>query len=251
MEVIMGTIDGTQEQERKPQMGLTFQDVWAALMESDLKFEKNKEEHDRMFAERDQEFQKSKKEHDRMCEKYDRMFEEHEQRSKENAQMLKELADERKHRAAELKELQRQTGGLHKSFGDLAEHLVAPGVVKKFNALGYHFKTVVGRKSIYDDQGNVLTEIDLLLENGQYSIAVEVKARPKENDIPDHIDRLQILRQEKNQHGDTRRILGAMAGAIFPDTVKKAALKAGLYVLTQAGDTMNLDKPEWFSPSEW
>jgi hypothetical protein len=33
--------------------------------------------------------------------------------------------------------------------------------------------------------------------------------------------------------------------------VKKAALKAGLYVLTQSGDTMNIEKPEWFSPSEW
>jgi len=218
-------------------MGLTFEDVWAALMESDREFQKSKKEHDRMFAE-------SKEEHDRMFEKYDRMFEEHDR-------LFKEFADERKQRAAEMKELQQQMGGLHKSFGDLAEHLVAPGVVKKFNALGYHFETVVGRKSIYDKQGNELSEIDLLLENGQYSIAVEVKARPKERDIPDHIERLQILRQDKNQHGDTRRILGAMAGAIFPDTVKKAALKAGLYVLTQSGDTMNLDKPEWFSPSEW
>jgi hypothetical protein len=106
MEVIMGTVDVAPEQERKPQMGLTFEDVWAAFMESDREFQKSKEEHDRMIAE-----------HDWRFEEYDRMSkerkEEQDRRAKEHDRIFKELADE------ELKELQRQTGGSAQKFWGL------------------------------------------------------------------------------------------------------------------------------------
>jgi hypothetical protein len=39
-----------------------------------------------------------------------------------------------------VKETSRSVGGLQNSFGELAEHLVAPNIEEKFNALGYHFK---------------------------------------------------------------------------------------------------------------
>jgi hypothetical protein len=91
------------------------------------------------------------------------------------------------HRETErtVKRVSRQMGDLHNRFGELAEHLVAPGIIRRFNELGYHFDdTIAERVRLLDSTGQkILTEIDLLLENGDYSIAVEVKSRPTEKDV--------------------------------------------------------------------
>ncbi|MDR1636944.1 MAG: hypothetical protein LBR93_06370 [Treponema sp.] len=147
----------------------------------------------------------------------------------------------------------KEMGDLNNRFGELAEHLVAPGIVRHFNELGYHFgNSVIGRLKILDGPGQkVLTEIDLLMENGEYSIAVEVKSRPTLKDIAHHEKRLAILREYKDKQKDGRKILGAIAGAVFPDEVKKAVIEAGLYVIEQSGDTMRVNIPEGFEPREW
>jgi hypothetical protein len=37
----------------------------------------------------------------------------------------------------------------------------------------------------------------------------------------------------------------------MPDAVRNAALKEGLYVLTQTGDTVKIDVPKGFMPKAW
>jgi len=148
--------------------------------------------------------------------------------------------------------LNKQMGGLHRRFGELAEHLVAPGIRKRFNEFGYHFDSVSpGGHKIYDENGKVKTEVDILLENGEYIVAVEVKTRPAEHHIEHHKKRLEILREHRNKRNDTRKIQGAIAGAVFPSEVKKAVIEAGMYVLEQSGDTMKIDIPEGFVAREW
>ena len=164
----------------------------------------------------------------------------------------KELKESQKETDRQIKNLSSQMGGLHNSFGELAEHLVAPGIIERFNILGYHFDDISrGRREIRDGHGKVKAEIDIMLENGDYIIAVEVKAEPKEKDIERHIKRLEILREHRNKHNDTRKIRGAIAGAVFPHDVKNAAIEAGFYVLEQSGDTMKMVTPEGFIPKEW
>jgi hypothetical protein len=63
--------------------------------------------------------------------------------------------------------------------------------------------------------------------------------------------RLRILRLNRDKKNDKRKIYGALAGAIMPDSVKTAALKAGMYVITQTGDTVKIDVPEGFVPKTW
>jgi len=146
----------------------------------------------------------------------------------------------------------RQIGGLHRSFGQLAEHLVAPNIHKRFNDLGHHFGEVSpGGLRIFDENGKTKTEIDLLLENGETIIAVEVKTKPAVKDIEHHIKRLEILRDHRRGINDKRKIIGAIAGAIFGTEEKKATLDAGLYVLEQSGDTMKIEAPEGFVPKAW
>jgi predicted AAA+ superfamily ATPase len=143
-------------------------------------------------------------------------------------------------------------GDLNNRFGEMAEHLVAPGIVKRFNELGYHFDRIAnGNLRILDGQGNIKTEVAVLLENGEYIIAVEVKTKPVIKDVEHHIKRLEILKEYCEKRRDDRKIRGAIAGAVYGREEMKETLEAGMYVLEQSGDTMKMAIPENFVPREW
>jgi len=169
----------------------------------------------------------------------------------ENREQMKETDRKIQETDRLVKENSKQIGGLHNSFGELAEHLVAPGIVDRFEELGIHI-TSCARKGleIFDARKKIRTEIDILLENRDYLIGVEIKSKPAIKDIDHHIKRLELLREYSKDIGDSRKILGAIAGAIFLPEVKKAVLEAGLYVLVQSGDTMKIEVPEG-PVSEW
>ena len=151
-----------------------------------------------------------------------------------------------------IKELGKQFGDLGNRFGELSEQLVISGVEERFNELGFKFRGIItGGLTIKDEAKKIKAEIDILLENDDYIIAVEVKSRPGLNDIEHHIRRLEILCEHRRKKNDGRKIMGAIAGAVFGAAEKKAALEAGLYVLEQSGDTMKIDVPESFVPREW
>jgi hypothetical protein len=62
---------------------------------------------------------------------------------------------------------------------------------------------------------------------------------------------MEILRRYADEHGDGRRHIGAIAGAIMNEQVKRCAIKSGFYVIEQSGDTVKIDAPEGFKPREW
>ena len=201
----------TTTETREPEMGLTFEKVWAMFQESDLRMQKLSEETDRKIRETNEET------------------------------------------ARQIKETNQQIGRLGNRFGELAEHLVAPNIVQKFNDLGFHFDDISELRRVIEDEssGQKIAEFDILLENGESIIGVEVKSKPSRDDVEDHTRRLRILRGNKDKKNDKRKIYGALAGAIMSDTVKTAALKAGMYVITQTGDTVKIDVPEDFIPQAW
>ena len=151
-----------------------------------------------------------------------------------------------------VKRISKQMGGLHNSFGELAEHLVAPGIVKRFNELGYSFDRISSKGCyIYDEKGKVIAEIDILLENSEVMIAVEVKSRVTTKDIEKHVKRLEILREYRNKYRDDRKLRGSIASAVFLPGMKEEVIEAGFYTIEQSGDTMLIDLPEGFVPREW
>jgi len=168
------------------------------------------------------------------------------------AAQQKENAERQKETDRQMKETGIRMGLLNNRFGELAEHLVAPGIERKFNALGYKFNGVAPNGfEILGEDGKLKTQIDILLENGSCIMAVEVKSKPKMQDIEHHIKRLEILRQYRNKNNDNRKIYGTIAGAIFGDAEKQACINAGFYAIMQTGDTMQIDVPEGFLPKEW
>jgi len=177
------------------------------------------------------------------------MFQESDRRREEER---KESEERRKEMERFMEELGKQMGDLHNRFGELAEHLVVPSIAQRFNEMGFHFDSVApGGEKIFDRNGKVIAQTDILLKNSDYIVAIEVKVKPDMEDVPEHINRLGILRDYWTNKGDRRKLLGAIAGAIFPETVKKTAAKAGLYVLVQSGDTMKIEIPEGFVPREF
>jgi hypothetical protein len=93
-----------------------------------------------------------------------------------------------------------------------------------------------------------IAEIDIFLENGDCAMAVEVKSQPTTEGIKTHCGRMERLRLYSNKHNDTRKLYGAIAGAIFSDNAKDYALKQGLYIIEQSGDksgdTVKITEPE-------
>jgi hypothetical protein len=166
---------------------------------------------------------------------------------------IENLSAQQEKTEKEIKKLSKQMGALGNRFGELAEHMVFPAVVKRFNELGYHFNfEFAGNCKVRDQNNQIIAEIDAYLENGTTIAVVEVKTKPDLNDIDKHLQRIEKLKQNRKEKNESPKILiGAIAGAIFPKEVKEATLQTGFYVFVQSGDTMKLEIPEGFEPREF
>jgi hypothetical protein len=152
----------------------------------------------------------------------------------------------------EVKMLNEQMGGLHNSFGEMAEFMIAPAMADLFNDLGFHItEDAICNRKIRDENGRKLAEIDLLMGNGDYLFAIEIKTSMENKDIEKHRKRLEILREHINRTGDRRKIQGGMAVAAMKEEDRKAILDAGFYPIEPSGSMMKTDLPEGFVPREW
>jgi hypothetical protein len=183
------------------------------------------------------------------------MFQETDRKMQETDRLMRESSEKAEREMRELRESLRETsrivGDLGNKFGELAEHLVAPNIAEKFNALGYGFTCTTTHTKFCDSNGQIMAEVDVLLNNRDFVMAVEVKAQPTEEHVREHIQRMEILRRYADEHGDGRKHIGAIAGAIMNEQVRRYAIKSGFYVIEQSGDTVKIDAPEGFKPREW
>jgi hypothetical protein len=204
--------------------GLDFEQVWAALMENREQFKET-----------------------------DRKIQEVAERQKENARQLKETERIMKEKAEQLdKRLDKQLGKLGNRFGELVEHLVAPNLSEKFNELGFCFTKTAMDVEIKDPQNpKNNAEVDVLLENGDIVIAVEVKSKPNDKDVDDHVRRMGILRRHADEKGDRRKYQGAIAAAVMGEAVRRYVQKKGFYVIEQTGDTVRIHIPKSFKARNW
>ena len=172
------------------------------------------------------------------------------QGQKEHEKWLKEHEESRKELDRRMKETDKQIGDLGNRFGEMVEHLVAPSIKEKFNALNFNFDIVSQNQKI-SNNGRTLAEIDLLLENDDLAIAVEVKANPSEKDVDKHVHRMEVLSQKADAKKDKHKYQGAIAGAVMSGEVRDYAHKTGFYVIEQTGDTVRINIPEGFKAREW
>jgi hypothetical protein len=210
---------------------VTFEKVWASLME----------------------LSESGKETDRRIKEFDRGMQELKLSMQETDRRLQETDRLVRETAEQMKETDKKVGKLSNNLGELIEKLLVPDTLAKFKAMGYTFTKIGPNVIIKGEHNRNLAEIDFVLENGEYVMIGEVKLRPHEEDVIEHVERMKKVRAHSYEHGDTRKFIGAIAGAIFRDDVKKRAQAAGFYVITASGEDVDIEpSPEGWEPrTEW
>jgi hypothetical protein len=175
------------------------------------------------------------------------------ERQKETERLLKENAERLDRQLKKsARQLNKQLGKLGGRYGEMVEYMVAPNLLKKFRKLGLVFNKVHQQSKIEDENNKTIAEVDITLENGDKVMLVEVKSKPTTEDITDHIKRIEKVRKHADSHNDKRKFLGAVAGMVFNDDIKKFAMKNGFYVIEPSGKTFIITPPEGeYTPREW
>jgi len=229
---------------------LSFETVWAALME------------DRRRAEEmDERFNKTDEYHKEVGERLDRLGEylkevgERVDRTTENIDKMGERVDRTTENIDKMGKkfdsVCENVGGLNRSLGELIEILIAARLWEKFPEYG--LKRAYQQIPIYDETNNMKTDIDILLVNTIMCMAVEVKRKLDDtDDVDHHIRRMQLIRKYPPEQIGSKQLVAAMAGGVVDPDVKDYAYQSGFYVLELTGESVHLiPPPENFKPKNW
>jgi hypothetical protein len=228
----------------------TFESVWAMMQENALRMK----ETDRLIKEislQMKETDRQMKETDQKIQETDRIVKETSLQMKETDRTVKETSLQMKKTDRAVKEANRIAGNLGNKLGIVVEHLVLANIKEKFNALGYTFTKTGPSVLIEDASKKLVAEVDAMLENGEYALAVEVKTQLRAEHVDEHVERMEKLRRYADERRDRRKFIGAVAGAVVGDNVKAYAERKGFYVIRQSGDTVVIENPKEFKPKEW
>jgi hypothetical protein len=155
--------------------------------------------------------------------------------------------------AARVDRVTANVGGLNRSMGELIETLIAARLWEKFDAYPYDFRRAYQRVPLYDENDQVRTDIDILLTNGDYVMAVEVKASlHRADEVDRHLKRMELILKYPPDQGKGKIVLGAMAGGIVDPDIQAYAQSVGFFVLELTGESVRLaTPPEGFKPRQW
>ena len=121
--------------------------------------------------------------------------------------------------------------GKNKSFVKLAGNIKLHDIIEKFDEMGIIFTEQSFNKQIWDKNNpNSITEIKIQLENDDLVVAVEVKLKPSQADIDEHIEKVEKLQSIAYRRNDRREFRGAIAGTINPK-VREYAESKGFLIL--------------------
>jgi len=201
----------TAEQAAEAAKGLTFEQVWAILIKTDARLEETLEETAKQLRKSQEETARQLRE-----------------TQEETARQLRES---QKRTEKIVGDLSKNLGGLGNSLGRFTETMFSTELWKKFNELGYNF-TKQGPNTKFMRYGQVLAEVDFILENGEYAMPIEIETELSALDVNDHLECIEKIRQYMDERGDMRILVGAVAGGIISDDVAKYAHKRGLFVIT-------------------
>ncbi len=161
-----------------------------------------------------------------------------------------ELVEIQKATDRQIQRTESELGRLSKRMGEVVEFMVAPNLCEKFREFGFNFSQSNQNTIVSDKANKISFEIDVKLENYSKAMLVEVKTKPTTEDVKDHVKRLEKMRKFADLHNDKRAFLGAVAGAVITDNVRKYVLKQGFFVIEPSGEGFNITSPKG-QPKEW
>ncbi len=155
-------------------------------------------------------------------------------------EQIKETSEQMKRTEKLVKALTQNISGVNKSIGLEAEEFFYSSLKRN--------PTIANIKFDYlyqNDKRNLkgeMQEIDILLENGSSVGIVEVKNRVSQNSI-DQLDNIMERFDYFHPIYKEYKVIGALAGKIFPKHLQEQALKKGYSVITQQGDQIEQINP--------
>ena len=184
-------------------------------------------------------------------------------RSQELDKHLKELSEREERRSQEavlrsqelnkvIDRLEKNLGGLGNSMGELIETLIASRLWEKFAGYPYNLQRAYRRIPIYNTENRIITDIDILLADSEWVMAVEVKREPDKDDIDHHIKRMGRIVKYPPAEVKGKKLLGAIAGGAVDPDIHDYAHQIGFFILELKGESVALvPPPPSFSPRTW
>jgi len=150
------------------------------------------------------------------------------------------------------KEFNENLGGLTNSWGDFLEGLAKPGILELFNNMGIEIHNALPRVKEYKDKLKYY-EIDLLLFNDIYVVAVEIKSILTKNHINQHLARINKIQTypPKILNLKGKKIIAAIAAISIEDEVINYAIKNGFYVMVQKSNLIEIVNRQEFTPKQF
>jgi len=145
-------------------------------------------------------------------------------------------------------ETSRSVNALTGKWGKFVEGLVAPGAVRMFKERGIEVRETSTRVEAHRNGREM--EIDVLVVNEEYVLAIEVKSTLKVEDVNEHIEKLKGFREFFPRFKD-KKVIGAVAGIVMEETVDRYAYRKGLFVIGQTGEMVKILNDEEFKPKTW
>jgi hypothetical protein len=196
------------------------------------------------------------KETDRQMKETDRQMKETDRQMKETGLKIKETDRILQESIQEMRASNKRTDKKLAEFGDrlgeIIEVIVEGGIVRKFRELGYSFSGCSRRYEFENKQLAISGEIDLFLEDGDDALAAEIKTKLTISDIKEHIKRMERFRKYADARNDKRRFLAAVGGGVVCKEVQDYAMKNGIYVIIQSGESVEIAPlPKGFKARVW
>jgi len=222
----------------------TPEEIWAILRETQRENQREREEARKEEAQQRKEEAQRRKKANREMKELRESIKELRESQKETDRLMQKTE-------IEIDKMSKNIGGLGNSVGGLIETLIAAHLWEKFPE--YNMQRAYRRIPIYDENNKVKTDIDILLVNSEWAMAVEVKREVDKDDVDDHIVRMgRILQYPPALLPPQLKVLGAMAGGVVAPDAAAYAHQCGFFVLELAGESVvRLPDPPDFKPKEW
>ncbi|MCL1992435.1 MAG: hypothetical protein FWG66_05770 [Spirochaetes bacterium] len=224
---------------RRHQHPATPEEIWAILRENAIGMAELREEQRKTDLQM-KETALQMKETDRQMKETDRIV-------KENALHIEKI----------FRKIDKQDddiGGLRNSVGWLVESFFHARMWELLKDSPYNFNRCYRRVEFFDDCSppNCLGDIDILLSDTEWVMAIEVKSFAMEKDLTRFLNRLESVRKHPPAEARGKKILAGFAAVGYDKDVCNGVHEAGLFAFSINDDLGKLlPPPEGFTPSVW
>lgn len=217
---------------------VTLDDIYALFQRSQAEADRRFAEADRRAAQADRRAAEAKVEFDRA------MAESRAEFDRRAAQAEQRLA----RAEAIAAQANQAVNNLSSRWGRFVENIVAPAVLRLFQARGIAVQEIYQRVRSARDAINL--EVDILAVDDDVAVIVEIKSRLTQTDIRQVLNTLSQFKTAF-PHYARYQIYGAVAAIEIDRDVDTYAANQGLFVIAQSGETVEISNPQTFMPRTW